>query len=96
VGSVFIATVTNIPEVVGSIAAVRIGTIDLAMGNLFGSNIFNIIILPGTYALAVSHDQNMNGKLDTNWLGIRIEGYCFSNDARRLFGAPSYPAARFS
>jgi uncharacterized protein (DUF2141 family) len=53
-------------------------------------------IPPGTYALAVIHDENMNGELDTNWLGIRIEGYCFSNDARELFGAPSYPAARFS
>jgi len=49
----------------------------------------------GTYALAVIHDENMNGKLDTNWLGIPIEGYGFSNDVRGLFGAPSYPAARF-
>ena len=52
-------------------------------------------IPPGTYALAVIHDENMNGKLDTNWLGIPIEGYGFSNDAKGLFGAPSYPAARF-
>ena len=52
-------------------------------------------IPPGTYALAVIHDENMNGKLDTNWLGIPIEGYGFSNDARGLFGAPSYAAARF-
>ena len=49
----------------------------------------------GTYALAVIHDENMNGKLDTNWLGIPIEGYGFSNDVRGLFGAPSHPAARF-
>ncbi len=52
-------------------------------------------ILPGTYALAVIHDENMNGKLDTNWLGIPIEGYGFSNDAKGLFGAPSFSAARF-
>ena len=26
-------------------------------------------IPPGTYALAVIHDENMNGRLDTNWLG---------------------------
>lgn len=45
VGSIFIAIVTTIPEVVVSIAAVRIGAIDLATGNLFGSNIFNIFIL---------------------------------------------------
>ena len=39
-------------------------------------------IPPGTYALAVIHDENMNGKLDTNWLGIPTEGYGFSNDAK--------------
>jgi small-conductance mechanosensitive channel len=50
---------------------------------------------PGTYALAVIHDENMNGKLDTNWLGIPIEGYGFSNGAKGLFGAPSFSAARF-
>ena len=53
-------------------------------------------IPPGTYALAVVHDENMNGKLDTNRLGIPKEGYGFSNDARGLFGAPSFSAASFS
>jgi uncharacterized protein (DUF2141 family) len=52
-------------------------------------------IPPGTYALAVIHDENMNGKLDTNWLGIPREGYGFSNDAKALLGAPSFPAASF-
>jgi cation:H+ antiporter len=45
VGSIFIAISTSLPEVVVSIAAVKIGAIDLAIGNLFGSNIFNIFIL---------------------------------------------------
>lgn len=45
VGNIFIALSTSLPEVVVSIAAVRIGAIDLAVGNLFGSNIFNIFIL---------------------------------------------------
>lgn len=52
-------------------------------------------IPPGTYALAVIHDENMNGKLDTNRLGIPREGYGFSNDARGLLGAPSFSAAGF-
>lgn len=47
----------------------------------------------GTYAIAVVHDENMNGKLDTNWVGIPTEGYGFSNDARSLLGAPSFSAA---
>lgn len=45
VGNIFIAVSTSLPEVVVSIAAVKIGAINLAVGNLFGSNIFNILIL---------------------------------------------------
>lgn len=52
-------------------------------------------IPPGTYAMAVIHDENMNGKLDTNWLGIPTEGYGFSNDAKAVVGAPSFSAASF-
>ena len=45
VGNIFIALSTSLPEVVVSITAVKIDAIDLAIGNLFGSNIFNIFIL---------------------------------------------------
>jgi cation:H+ antiporter len=45
VGNIFIAFSTSLPEVVVSISAVKIDAIDLAIGNLFGSNIFNIFIL---------------------------------------------------
>jgi len=45
VGSIFIAVATSLPEVVVSLAAVKIGAIDLAIGNLLGSNICNIFIL---------------------------------------------------
>jgi len=52
-------------------------------------------ILPGTYAMAVIHDEDMNGKLDANWLGIPTEGYGFSNDATGVLGPPSFSAASF-
>lgn len=52
-------------------------------------------IAPGTYALAVIHDENMSGELDTNRLGVPKEGYGFSNDAKAFLGAPSFSAARF-
>jgi uncharacterized protein (DUF2141 family) len=52
-------------------------------------------IPPGTYALVAIHDENMNGKLDTNLLGIPTEGYGFSNDVKALLGAPSFSAASF-
>ncbi|GAW65417.1 sodium/hydrogen exchanger [Geoanaerobacter pelophilus] len=45
VGNIFIAAATSLPEVVVSLAAARIGAIDLAIGNLLGSNICNIFIL---------------------------------------------------
>jgi len=45
VGNIFIALSTSLPEVIVSISAVKMGAIDLAVGNLFGSNIFNIFLL---------------------------------------------------
>ena len=52
-------------------------------------------IPPGTYAMVVIHDENMNGKLDINWLGVPTEGYGFSNDAKGVLGAPSFSDASF-
>lgn len=52
-------------------------------------------IAPGTYALVVVHDENVNGKLDTSWLGVPKEGYGFSNDAKSFLSAPSFSATSF-
>lgn len=45
VGSLFIAIATSLPEIVVSLTAVRIGAIDLGVGNILGSNLFNLLIL---------------------------------------------------
>lgn len=45
VGTLFVAAVTSLPEAVVSVAAVRLGALDMALGNLFGSNLFNMAIL---------------------------------------------------
>jgi cation:H+ antiporter len=45
VGNLLIAASTSLPELVVSLAAVRMGAIDLAYGNVLGSNLFNIGIL---------------------------------------------------
>jgi cation:H+ antiporter len=45
VGSLFVAITTSLPEIVVSIAAVRLGAIDLGIGNVLGSNLFNLFIL---------------------------------------------------
>ncbi len=50
VGAIFLAITTSLPEIVASFAALRIGAEDLAVSNIFGSNIFNIFAL-GIYDL---------------------------------------------
>jgi cation:H+ antiporter len=45
VGTALVALSTSLPELVTSLAAVRIGAQDLAVGNLFGSNAVNMALL---------------------------------------------------
>ena len=45
VGSILIAGATSLPELAIDISAVRMGSIDLAVGDLVGSSIFNLLIL---------------------------------------------------
>jgi uncharacterized protein (DUF2141 family) len=61
----------------------RPGTVELRLRN----------VKPGTYAIAVFHDRNGNGKLDRSFIGLPSEPYGFSNDVGRR-GAPSFEAAR--
>jgi uncharacterized protein (DUF2141 family) len=49
----------------------------------------------GTYAIACLHDENGNGKMDTNLVGIPKEGYGASNNAVSKFSAPKFEAAKF-
>jgi cation:H+ antiporter len=44
-GTLFLAASTSLPEIAISFAAVRVGSIDLSIGNLLGSNLFNIFVL---------------------------------------------------
>lgn len=50
----------------------------------------------GTYAVGIIHDENMDGRLGKNALGIPNEGYAFSNDVRGKFGPPPFEEASFS
>jgi cation:H+ antiporter len=61
VGTTLVALTTSLPELVASLAAVRLGAVDLAIGNVFGSNAFNMImfvpldaVCPGSLFEAVS------------------------------------------
>jgi len=52
-------------------------------------------LMPGKYAFKFFHDENMNEKLDVNWLGIPKEGFGFSNNPRMTFGPPSFDKTLF-
>ncbi len=58
--------------------------------------IVTFVVPPGSYAVAVHHDANANGRMDSNFLGIPKEGYAVSNDARPKFRAPRFSEAEVS
>jgi len=51
-------------------------------------------LFDGEYAIKIVHDENDNGKFDTNFMGIPKEGYGFSNNGGR-FGPPKFEKAMF-
>jgi uncharacterized protein (DUF2141 family) len=50
----------------------------------------------GEYAVSMYHDENANGKLDANFVGIPKEGYATSNGAKGFMGPPKYEDAKFT
>jgi len=52
-------------------------------------------LAPGVYAAVAFHDVNGNHVVDTNFLGMPIEGIGVSRDARGTFGPPSFGDAAF-
>lgn len=49
----------------------------------------------GTYAIAVYHDIDKNGELNSNWIGMPKEPYGFSNNAKGKMGPPDFEDASF-
>ena len=103
-------TILNIKNSVGTIACALFESSEGFPGEYL-SHATNIMVIkirndrarcdfedipPGTYAMAVVHDENTNGKLDTKWLGRPKEGYGFSNGAKGLLGPPTFSEASFS
>ena len=59
-----------------------------------GTAVFNGLP-PGEYAVAVLHDENDNGKMDTNFFGLPKEAYGVSNNPKHHFSPPKYKDAVF-
>jgi uncharacterized protein (DUF2141 family) len=51
---------------------------------------------PGTYAVGAFHDENGNDHLDTNFLGLPVEGYALSNGVRAVMSKPTFQQAAFA
>ena len=49
----------------------------------------------GVYAVSIFHDQNDNGKMDSNFMGIPKEDYGCSNNAKGFMGPPKWEDAKF-
>lgn len=60
IGTTIVALATSLPELVACIAAVRMGAINLAIGNVFGSNTFNMLLL---IPLDVAHPGSLLGSV---------------------------------
>lgn len=50
----------------------------------------------GDYAISIIHDENDNGELDSNMMGIPKEGFAFGNNAMGMFGPPDFDKAKVS
>ena len=59
-----------------------------------GAAVCTFDVPAGSYAVVAMHDENANGKLDTNVVGMPTEGYGASRGAHGTFG-PKYEDARF-
>jgi uncharacterized protein (DUF2141 family) len=51
---------------------------------------------PGTYAVGAYHDENANGRFDTNFIGYPAEGYALSNGIRAVISRPRFVDAAFA
>lgn len=50
----------------------------------------------GELAISIFHDLDGNGRLNSNGMGIPMEPFAFSNEAKAMFSAPKFEAARFT
>ena len=101
----------QVQEVKASLGVMRIALYDSEANFLDFKEVFASKVVPatkgttkvvldslpaGTYAIALYQDQNNNGKMDKNWIGIPTEPLGFSNAQLRPFGPPRFKACAFS
>lgn len=93
VGNSFVAIATALPELVIAISAIRLGAFDMAVGNLFGSNLFNILILSiedmcykhGSLLAHVSQSQMISALASISMTAIALVGLTYRVDKKAFF-----------
>jgi len=79
------------PETIQKASRVIVSTIENKKANVTFSK------MPiGNYAIVVLHDENNNGLRDSSFFGFIKEGLGVSNNARGLWGSPSFDAAKIN
>ncbi len=95
VGNVFVAVSTSLPELVVCVAAVRIGAVDMAVGNIFGSNLFNLFILAlddvfyfqGSLLASVSASHLIPAVMAVAMTGFAVAGLIYNSEKKRFLWA---------
>ncbi len=72
VGTALLALITSLPELIAVIAAARLGAYDMALGNLFGSNIFNMFALGFTDVFYTG--ERLLGMIDPDFALVGLLG----------------------
>ncbi len=93
VGTIFLAFVTSLPEMVVTISALRLGVIDMALGNIFGSNMINMFIVAlcdvfyvkGAILATVSKTHVFTAGLSVFLTGIVLAGISHRSK-KKIFG----------
>ena len=96
IGTSLVAIVTSLPEMVAAFAAVRLGAFDLAVGNLFGSNAFNMGILliadvayrQGPLLAAVNHIHAVTAFISIVLMSVGMMGIIYRAEKRFFFIEP--------
>ena len=95
VGTTFVAFSTSLPELVASLAALRIGAFDLAVGNVFGSNAFNMLLFlpldiafPGVLLAHVNASHVISVLTVVLATSVVIMGQLYQQESRRRFLEP--------
>lgn len=95
VGTLMVGLSTSLPELVASIAAVRMGSFDLAVGNLFGSNACNMAIFllldlahPGSIFAAVNQGHVIAALFSLVLMGLGLAAIVYRAERRYAFLEP--------